>query len=224
MHSLGGGAIGVHNEVIVDGYTHLHTSVISQVQHLSAISFSPVLPSVSFGHPLVYLTVKVNIAPCRGSNTVGVEGGIIWGIVPRVFPANVLVKPVYLLLLVIITRIRDWPVIREPRNLRRVHKCCNSNGVLDLTNLSPQDHIGKLLKPIEDVVPGVVPHQVIVASNNTDIHGSVMPPVQVLDPVSISECVDTSTWYSDIITVESVTSILHRVTTHGSKVHMEGAV
>ena len=51
-----------------------------------------------------------------------------------------------------------------------------------------------------------------------------MHSIQILNPESISEGVDTSTWYGKIVAVKGIPSMLANVSIWGSKVHVEGAV
>ena len=181
-------------------------------------------PPVSFDSSLVNLSIPVSVAPGSCPDTIGVKTRKFRNVVPPILLVDSGIQPINFLSLIVISRVGDRPIVGKPCQLRSVHKGGDGDGVLHLVDLGIEDHGSKFLELVHNVLPVIIPNEVVIPCHDAHIHWPTMHSIQILDPKSITEGVDTSTFNGKIVAVKKIPSMLADVSIWGSKVHVECAV
>ena len=101
-----------------------------------------------------------------------VQPHIIVHIVAHVQLVDFLVEPINLLNMVHITRVWDWPIVREPCKLWGLHEGgdCDSVGLVQVKPQASQLHqVSEVAELLHDVVAAITSNKVVIASNYSHI-------------------------------------------------------
>ena len=156
--------------------------------------------------PDMHLSMLINLLNVGYTGAVLVYANVVLHTVFSVDISNFTVDPVYLRFLVAVI---FWfrAVIPKPGKLRGVKEGTNSDGVTDIILIFHTAHIlNKTFDGVDNVVPAVTPHQVIVPCDDKYIYWFGM--VRVLQLISVENGLKCGTRDSHIIGVLGVPFIL----------------